>query len=255
MRRSGRSSTAPLRDEQRPSTGRSEPGRQVDWSHRRASGVHRLDDLAAVDALQVDGRDTEVAVSQLALEDDQRHAFAGHLDGVGVAELVWREAAPHAGRGGRAPTLGACRSGGPVAPARRAVDDAEQRTDGQLRTVGGARAEVVPSPRRPSRPHGGARSCRAGPGVIRGVRRGLRRRARALPGCAAPIATGSRSVRGGGGRVHRRRRRARRQRSLRPWAGRPGSANPCCLGRGRRGIRATSPAIAVDRRGRAEART
>jgi hypothetical protein len=30
----------------------------------------------------------EVAVSELALDDDQRYAFARHLDGVGVAELV-----------------------------------------------------------------------------------------------------------------------------------------------------------------------
>jgi hypothetical protein len=30
------------------------------------------------------------------MDDDQRDAFAGHLDGVGVTELVWREAAPHA---------------------------------------------------------------------------------------------------------------------------------------------------------------
>jgi hypothetical protein len=40
--------------------------------HRRASGVHGLDDLAAVDALKVDGRDPEVAVSALALDHDQR---------------------------------------------------------------------------------------------------------------------------------------------------------------------------------------
>jgi len=57
-------------------------------------GVHGLDDLAAVDALQVDGGDAEVAVSELALDDDQRNAFTSHLDGVGVAELVRREPAP-----------------------------------------------------------------------------------------------------------------------------------------------------------------
>jgi hypothetical protein len=31
------------------------------------------------------------------LDDDQRHALARHLDGVGVAELMQREASPHAG--------------------------------------------------------------------------------------------------------------------------------------------------------------
>jgi hypothetical protein len=45
----------------------------------------------------------------LALDDDQRDAFARHLDGMGVTELVWREPAPHSCRGGRAPQLGACR--------------------------------------------------------------------------------------------------------------------------------------------------
>ena len=62
--------------------------------------MHGLDDLAAVDALKVDGGDAEVAVPQLALDDDQRYAFAGHLDGVGVAQLVWDEAAPDSRRGG-----------------------------------------------------------------------------------------------------------------------------------------------------------
>ena len=40
---------------------------------------------------------------ELALDDDQRHALAGHLDGVCVAELVRREASANArGRGGAA---------------------------------------------------------------------------------------------------------------------------------------------------------
>jgi hypothetical protein len=83
-----------------------------------------LDDLAAVDALHVDGRDAKVAVSELARDDDQRHAFAGYLDGVSVTELVWREPAPHSRRAGGAPQLGTCRSGRLVPSARRAVDDA-----------------------------------------------------------------------------------------------------------------------------------
>jgi hypothetical protein len=52
--------------------------------HRCAARVHGLDDLAAIDALEVDGGDAEVAVSELALDDDQRYAFSGHFDGVGV---------------------------------------------------------------------------------------------------------------------------------------------------------------------------
>ena len=39
-------------------------------------------------------------MAELALDDDQRDAFAGHLDGMGVAQLVRSEAAAHAGRSG-----------------------------------------------------------------------------------------------------------------------------------------------------------
>jgi hypothetical protein len=45
--------------------------------------VDGVDDLGVVDALEIDRGDAEVAVSELALDDDQRDAFAGHLDGVG----------------------------------------------------------------------------------------------------------------------------------------------------------------------------
>jgi len=41
--------------------------------------------------LEVDRGDAEVAVAELALDDDERHALVRHLDGVGVAELVGRE--------------------------------------------------------------------------------------------------------------------------------------------------------------------
>ena len=59
-----------------------------------------VDDLGVVDALEVDRGDAEIAMSELALDDDQRDAFAGHFDGVGVLELVWREASTDAGSGG-----------------------------------------------------------------------------------------------------------------------------------------------------------
>src|ERR671925_1321961 len=92
---------------------RSQPERHADRDHRCASGVDGLDDLAAVDALEVDTGDAEVAVPELALDDDQRHAFAGHLDGVGVTELVRREASPHPGLAGDAAKLRAGGAGRP----------------------------------------------------------------------------------------------------------------------------------------------
>jgi hypothetical protein len=60
-----------MRDQQRR-LDRSEPQRGADGQHRGSSRVHGLDDLAAVDALRVQGRDAEVAVAELALDDNQR---------------------------------------------------------------------------------------------------------------------------------------------------------------------------------------
>ncbi|HYY22070.1 MAG TPA: hypothetical protein VE780_09355 [Thermoleophilaceae bacterium] len=41
-------------------------------------------------------------MAELALDHVQRHALAGQLDGVGVSELVRREAPADAGLGGEA---------------------------------------------------------------------------------------------------------------------------------------------------------
>jgi hypothetical protein len=68
--------------------------------------VDGVDDLGVVDALEVDRGDARLLVSELALDDDQRDAFAGHLEGVGVAQLVRSEAAAHAGSGGRSTQVG-----------------------------------------------------------------------------------------------------------------------------------------------------
>jgi hypothetical protein len=88
-----------------------------------------FDDFGVVDALEIDGRDAEVAVPELALDDDQRYAFAGHLDRVSMSKLVGREASANAGGRRGAPELRACTRGAPVASARRSVDDAEERAD------------------------------------------------------------------------------------------------------------------------------
>ena len=96
--------------------------RAADGHHRRAAGVDGVDDLGAVDALEVDRGDAEVGVSELALDDDQRDAFAGHLDGVRVAELVRREAPADAGDAPRcgavARAAAACDHGAPAGRVR-----------------------------------------------------------------------------------------------------------------------------------------
>jgi hypothetical protein len=71
-------------------------------------------------------------VTELALDDDQRHALARHLDGMGVPELVRREASPHSCLAGDASELRARGGGGPRPSARGAVDNAEQRSDWEL---------------------------------------------------------------------------------------------------------------------------
>jgi hypothetical protein len=81
--------------------------RAVYGDDRRAAGVDGVDDLGVVDALQVNGGDAEVGVAEPALDDDRRHALAGHLDGVRVARLVRRKASPYAGLAGDASQLDA----------------------------------------------------------------------------------------------------------------------------------------------------
>ena len=65
-----------------------------------------VDDVGVVDALEVGRGDAEVAVAELALDDKERDAFVGHLDGVGVAELVRRETSPDTGERCRRSPLG-----------------------------------------------------------------------------------------------------------------------------------------------------
>jgi hypothetical protein len=76
-------------DERLPGSGAK---RGVDGDHGRAASVDGVDDLGAVNALQVDRGDAEVGMSELALDDEQRDTFSGHFDGVCVPELVGREA-------------------------------------------------------------------------------------------------------------------------------------------------------------------
>ena len=71
-------------------------------------------------------------MAELALNDVERDAFAGHLDGLGVAELVGREAPADAGSFGHAAKLSADGGTRPRSPPRRAGDHAEQRPDGHV---------------------------------------------------------------------------------------------------------------------------
>ena len=82
----------------------------------------------------------------LVLDDDQRDAFAGHLDGVGVSELVRGEASAHAGPGSGPAQIGSRRGVSRVPSARGSGDDAEQRSDGELEAGVEPWLELLPAP-------------------------------------------------------------------------------------------------------------
>jgi hypothetical protein len=129
-------------------------------------------------------------VAELALNHVERHALATELDGVGVAQLVRRESAPQARLGGEPPELDADARTRPRPPARRAVDDAEQRPDRELNAGDKPRLQLLPAPgvqpisrRRPplpwrtsSDPRRGSRS--RSPGASASCTRSPRARAR-----------------------------------------------------------------------------
>ena len=76
------------------------------WDDWWASVVNGVDDFAGVYALEVDRGDPEMGMSELPLDYWQRDPFVGHLNGVGVPELMWREPSANAGLGGELPQLG-----------------------------------------------------------------------------------------------------------------------------------------------------
>jgi hypothetical protein len=114
--------------------------------HRGWAFVDGVDGLGVVDPSEVDRGDREVGMPELALDDEQRHAFARHLDRVGVAELMGREPASYTGSGGGVVELQADTGGRPRATGGRASKDAEQSADrergAQLQPWG----ELLPRP-------------------------------------------------------------------------------------------------------------
>lgn len=70
--------------------------------------VDRVDDLAGVDALQVDAGDPKMCMLDMRVIW-QRDPFVGHFDRVRVPELMQREPPPHIGLRGEPAKLAACR--------------------------------------------------------------------------------------------------------------------------------------------------
>jgi hypothetical protein len=90
-----------------------------------------VDDLRAVNSLQIHRGDAEVGMSQLALDDDQRDLLVGQLDSVRMAQLMRRKSTPDARRGGSSSQLAARGRLLPRPAGIRTVNHAQQRADGQ----------------------------------------------------------------------------------------------------------------------------
>jgi len=94
-------------------------------------------------------------------------SFAGHLDGVRVAQLVGREPAPHAAFDGEPAQMGTDRSRRPWPAAGRAFDHAEQPSDwaGVARWLVHGRS--CSQPQSSMRPRGACRPCRDARAALR----------------------------------------------------------------------------------------
>ena len=129
----------------------------------------------------LDAGGAEVGVAELALDDVERHALAGELDGVRVAQLVRREAAPDTRLGGEPAELDAHVGARPRPPAGRAVDDAEQWPDGSLDACAEPGCQLLPTPGVHADLAPAAALAAAHEQRPRAARRGRAQRARAPP--------------------------------------------------------------------------
>jgi hypothetical protein len=97
--------------------------------HRRRSFVNGLEDLGVINPAEICRGDREIGVTELTLDDQERHSLTGHLDCVSVPELMWSEPTSHPGGLRCAVELATDPCGCAWPPARRPAQDAEQRTD------------------------------------------------------------------------------------------------------------------------------
>lgn len=83
---------------------------------------------------------------ELALDDEERDTFAGHLDGVCVPELMGREPAAYPGCLGGPAQLSAYAGGCAWSPSCRSAQDAEQRADWQRCAEDEPSLQLLPGP-------------------------------------------------------------------------------------------------------------
>lgn len=105
-----------------------------------------LDDLGVVDSAEVHGGDGEVGVTELSLDDQQRHSVAGHLHRMRVAKLVRREPTAHPSSTGSDVQLGSDAGRCPRSATCGTAQHAEQRPDGDRRAQLQPRLELLSPP-------------------------------------------------------------------------------------------------------------
>jgi hypothetical protein len=210
---------------------------------------------AFVCALEVDRGDAEVVLlAELGLDYDQRHAYARQLSRVWVPQLMGSEPPAYARCDHRSAQLIPPGRAGPVATARRAADDAEQRPDGKREPRFEPGLKLGPSPGvhadlaaasalAATDPHGAPALIEVSLGKSEGF-------LDAQPGPpedydqpAQPAACASSPA-------------ARMTAMISStFGGSAGYRSPCCAAADRRGSRAWSPATDVDRHDRTAAQT
>jgi hypothetical protein len=115
--------------------------------HRCGTLVHRVNDLGVIDLTEIHRGDRQVSVPELALDDEQRHPLAGHLDRVGMPQLVGREASPYTRAGGGLVQLRAHTSRCQWAPRGRTAQHAKQRSVRERGPELEPRVELFPAQR------------------------------------------------------------------------------------------------------------
>jgi hypothetical protein len=100
----------------------------------------------SLDPLQVGRGRAEVGMPELALDDVGRHPLAREFDSMRMPQLMWRQTAANARLRSEFSQFAAHGGRWPRPPAGRAVDDAEQRTDGKLDAVLAPATEVLLMP-------------------------------------------------------------------------------------------------------------
>ncbi len=85
-------------------------------------------------------------MTELALDHEQWDAFARHLHGMRVAQLMRREPTSHPRSAGRLMQLRSDAGRSPRTSAGRSAQDAEQRPDRERRAQREPRGELLPGP-------------------------------------------------------------------------------------------------------------